>query len=257
MSTSGLGLRIRQLRESVDLTQKQLADKLAIQRTALVQIEAGSRKLSAEEVLAAARLFNVTVEQLMDLNQKPEMTLCEAAQPGFTGVRASTLIKNMAKFKEVLLYILEAVGARPHVGETVIFKLLYFADFDFYEKYEEQLTGACYIRNHHGPAPSNFSRTVRQMIDSGDLEKVKSEFFTYPNTKYFPRRPADLGLLSGRELKTINDVLSRLGGMNEKQIAEYSKGDVPWAVTGPGKQIPYETVFYRLPPYSLRKHVEE
>ena len=56
--------------------------------------------------------------------------------------------KNIKKFKEVLLYILEKVGAKPNVGESVINKLLYFIDFDYYERFEENLTGATYIKNH-------------------------------------------------------------------------------------------------------------
>ena len=47
--------------------------------------------------------------------------------------------KNFQKFKEVLIYILNSVGAKPNIGETVIYKLLYFIDFDYYEKHEEQL----------------------------------------------------------------------------------------------------------------------
>jgi hypothetical protein len=61
--------------------------------------------------------------------------------------------KNLNKFKQVLLYILEKVGSKPNVGETVLNKLLYFIDFDYYEKFEENLMGATYIKNHHGPTP--------------------------------------------------------------------------------------------------------
>ncbi len=258
MNTFDIGVRIRDLRESVGLTQKQLAEKLGIQRTALVQIEAGSRKLTAEEMLDSAKLFNITVEQLMDPQKMPEVRLGEAEPSSRTGgIRVSVPSHNVAKFKEVLLYILERVGAKPHVGETVIYKLLYFADFDHYEKYEEQLTGASYIRNHYGPTPVSFCSIVDQMEAAGDLDRVKSEYFTHPQTKYLPRRTADLRSLSAQELDTINDVLCRLGEMNASQISEYSHGDVPWMVTEDGKEISYETVFYRLPPYSVRKYSEE
>ncbi len=50
--------------------------------------------------------------------------------------------KTCGKFKEVLLYILGKVGSLPNVGETVIYKLLYFIDFDYFEMYEEQLIGS-------------------------------------------------------------------------------------------------------------------
>ena len=46
-----------------------------------------------------------------------------------------------AVFREVVLYVLDKVGDLPETGETVLHKLLYFIDFDFYEKYEESLMG--------------------------------------------------------------------------------------------------------------------
>jgi len=44
---------------------------------------------------------------------------------------------EIEKFKEVLLYILGKVGSKPNIGQTVLYKLLYFIDFNYYEKYEE------------------------------------------------------------------------------------------------------------------------
>ena len=41
-------------------------------------------------------------------------------------MRVSVPIRNIPKFKEVFLYILNKVGAKPNVGKTVLFKLLYF-----------------------------------------------------------------------------------------------------------------------------------
>ena len=32
--------------------------------------------------------------------------------------------ENIKKFKEVLLYVLESIGARPNIGESVICKLI-------------------------------------------------------------------------------------------------------------------------------------
>ena len=55
--------------------------------------------------------------------------------------------ENIKKFKEVLLYVLESIGARPNIGESVICKLMYFIDFDFYEIYEEQIMGLKYLKN--------------------------------------------------------------------------------------------------------------
>jgi len=157
----------------------------------------------------------------------------------------------------VLLYVLSRVGSRPNVGETVVYKLLYFIDFDYYEKYEEQFIGATYIRNKYGPTPVEFAKVVAEMEKDDALVRVPGEHFGYPQRKYLPLREPDTSVLSGRELELVDDVLRRLGGMNAAQISDHSHGDVPWRGTAEGKKIPYEAVFYRTASYSQRVYGED
>lgn len=171
-------------------------------------------------------------------------------------IRISVPQKNIRKLKEALIYILNKVGSKPNVGETVIYKLLYFIDFDYYEKYEEQLIGATYIKNTYGPTPVEFKKMIDVMLDK-DLIIVKSEYFNHPQTKYLPLRPADTSVFNGKEISVIDDVLNRLSDMNASQISDYSHEDVPWMVTEDGKPIEYETVFYRTKPYSVRRYEED
>ena len=169
-------------------------------------------------------------------------------------MRISVPQKNLKKFKEVLLYILYRVGAKPNIGETVIYKLLFYIDFDYYERYEEQLIGATYIKNHFGPTPKEFVKIVEKMENDGELIRVKDKYFSHPQTKYLPLREPNLSVVNGREVELIDEVLNKLSDMNATQISEYSHHDVPWLTTDEGKIIPYESVFYRTPPYSVRNY---
>jgi hypothetical protein len=63
-------------------------------------------------------------------------------------MRISVPQKNIEKFKQVILYILTKVGSKPNFDQTVLFHLLYFIDFDYYELYEEQLMGWKYIKSN-------------------------------------------------------------------------------------------------------------
>jgi len=166
-------------------------------------------------------------------------------------------MKNLKKFKEVLLYILNKVGSKSNVGETVIYKLLYFIDFNFYEKYEEQLIGATYIKNNYGPTPVEFAKIVEEMKNEDEIEEVESKYFNYPQRKYLPLRKPNLKILKANEKEVIDDVLNNLSDMNASQISEYSHEDVPWLSTDEGEQIEYESVFYRNPPYSVREYSED
>lgn len=254
MRAKQLGTIIRELRITRGLTQKSIADRLHIPRSAVAQFEKGERNLSAEELLRLAELFNMSVEELVDPDKRLHVEL-ESTRSQSTrrkGIRVIIPRARVRKFKEVLLYILTKIGAEPHVGETVIYKLMYFIDFDFYERYEEQLIGARYIKNHYGPTPIEFQRIVNEMIGSGEIVKVSEDYFSYPQTKYLPCRSPDLGQLSGLEIQMINDILCRLGHMNATQISEYSHKDVPWAAADENQEIDYESVFYRSPEYSVR-----
>ena len=165
--------------------------------------------------------------------------------------------KNLKKFKQVLLYILEKVGSKSNVGETVLHKILYFIDFDYYEKYEENLMGATYIKNFHGPTSVEFGSIVKDMQEKGELEAVKSKYFKYEQKKYLPRQHPDLSALSARELEHIDDVLARLSDKNAKEIEIYSHEDIPWKVAKAGQRLSYESVFYRDARYSVRNYDDE
>ncbi len=254
-----IGKRIRKLRDLSGVSQQRLADLLGIKRTTLSQIENGERKVYAEELIKLSETFGVSVDYLLNLEKGIEVNVIEEMQKEkkSPSLRINVPQKNLCKFKEVLIYILNKIGSKPNVGETLIYKLLYFIDFNFYEKYEEQLIGATYIKNKYGPTPVEFKKITDKMIASKELEKVKSEYFKYPQTKYLPLRKADLSILKAHEKETIDNVLEAFSDMKAKEISDYSHNDVPWITTEKGKSIEYESVFYRTKPYSVRECVED
>jgi transcriptional regulator with XRE-family HTH domain len=250
-----IGKRVKDIREELGMSQQKMAEMLGVARPTISQIENGTRKLCAEEILRLSQIFNITIDVLLDMKKTPEVIFEEATKESEKkpSMRINVPQKNLKKFKEVFLYILNKIGSKPNIGETVIYKLLYFIDFNHYEKYEDQLIGATYIKNNYGPTPVEFAKIVKRMMDDEEIEKIESRYFDYPQTKYLPLRNPDLSALSANELKTIDDVLNRLSEMNATQISEYSHGDVPWLTTDDGAKIEYETVFYRTPSYSVRE----
>ena len=254
-----LGQRIKGMREQAGMSQQKLAELLRIPRPGVSQIENGERKVATDELVKLSEIFGLSVARLLDFEKQPEVVLPEAKKEKRIkpGMRINVPQKNLEKFKEVLLYILNKVGSKPNIGETVIYKLLYFIDFDFYEKYEEQLVGATYMRNKFGPTPVEFIKIVERMIKNGEIEKVESEYFQFPQTKYLPIKEPDLTKLKAHEQKVMDDVLNRLSDMSAKEISAYSHQDVPWLTTKEGERIEYESVFYRTPPYSVRDYSED
>jgi len=50
------------------------------------------------------------------------------------------------KLMQTILYILSKCAGKPNVGKIVLNKLLYFADFNHYEKYRASISGDVYIK---------------------------------------------------------------------------------------------------------------
>lgn len=254
-----IGKKIKQLRESIEYSQAELAKKIGISREVLSNIENGVRMPKLEEINKLAHFFHCTIEDLISDKTNVEIIVQKRKEPKKKKetIRVSVPEKNLDKFKEVFLYILNEVGAKPNIGETVIQKLLYFIDFDYYEKYEEQLIGATYMKNKFGPTPIEFIKVIKDMLSEEEIVKVNKKVFEFNQTKYLPLRKPDLSVLNANELNTIVNVLDRLSDMNATQLSEYSHNDIPWVGTDDKEMIDYEAVFYRTPAYSVRQYVEE
>lgn len=254
-----LARRLKDLRVQKDMSQEDLATRIGVSRSALSQMETGERNVTAVELVRLSEELGVSPGILLGTESGPEVCLARDARPAVEEptMRINVPQRNVAKFKEVLLYVLGKVGSKPNIGETVLYKLLYFIDFDFYEKYEEQFVGATYIRNKYGPTPVEFAKIVRDMEKKGELTRVEGKYFKYPQRKYLPLREPNLAVLSAQEKELIDDVLARFSAMTAAQISEYSHGDVPWRGTAEGEAIPYEAVFYRTAPYSQRAYPED
>lgn len=254
--------KIKLLREKDGFSQEYLAQELGMSRPTYMQIEAGKRELTISEAKKLASIFGMQLENLLVLGEVTESKVVLEKEKAHkktekAGIRIIVPRANIKKFKEALLYILEKVGAKPNIGETALYKLLYFIDFDFYEKFEEQLTGARYIKNHYGPTPVEFKKIVEEMEKKGEIERVKSNYFQYDQKKYLPRREPDLKGLSAREVKHIDEVLARLSDKNVQELTEYSHSDIPWVIHKDGEIISYESVFYRDQDHSVRNYEDE
>ena len=255
---------LKKLRKKQNISQEFLAKKINVSRPTYAQIENGSRKMLVEEAQKLALFFGLSLENFLagKENIEPKIKLeksVKQAKPKKQKqeTRVSVPQEKIAKFKEVLLYILERIGARPNIGEAVVCKLMYFIDFDYYEKYEEQLIGAKYIKNHHGPTPIAFQKIVKQMEKNGDLTPVIKKYFQYDQKKYLPIRKANFSNFSAREKELIDSEIERFKDFNATQIKQYSHNDVPWIGADDLQPIDYEAVFYRTPEFSVRQYDDE
>ena len=164
---------------------------------------------------------------------------------------------NKDKFKNVLHYIIYKCGLKHNVGKTVLFKLLYFSDFNFFELYEKSLTNESYRKLSRGPAPIHFDLAIDELINENKIEVNIKELSSGKVMYNYSSLKDPLFNLKEEELIVIDEVINELSHMNAKQISEYSHGDMPWKATEENQIIDYGFVFYRDPKYVKREYNED
>lgn len=242
-----------------NLTQESFASIIGVSRPTAAKMFRGETELTLPQGQELAGVLGITLEELVTGKERiRHVTLEEPKKKKtVTEERISVPTENAEKFKQALLYITQKIGALPNVGQTVLYKILYFCDFDYYEKFEEQLIGARYIKNHFGPTPVEFAAIIKNMVKNHQIEEIKTKYFDKEQTKYLPVEFPDLTVFSGQELEFIDETIQKHGGKTAKELSAFSHKDVPWISTDEWEEIPYESVFYRTPETSVRNYDAE
>jgi transcriptional regulator with XRE-family HTH domain len=259
LSQKQIGQRVTELRKMKGLSQEDLAKSVKISRPSLAQIELGNRSVDILELQKLSLILEFSLDDFMskDFLAIHEVESKVEATEKKVDERISAPTLQINKFKNVLLYILEKCAGKPNVGETVLYKLLYFSDFNYYELYEEHLTGAIYRKLPYGPVPQKMDTIINQMIVNGQLQRIKTEYHNYPQTRYLPLMKADLTELRASEKEIIDRVIEQMSDWSASAISNYSHKDMPWLASKEGEDINYELAFYRDAPFSIRNYGEE
>jgi transcriptional regulator with XRE-family HTH domain len=259
ISQQELGQRISALRKIKGLSQEDLAKNMELSRPSLAQIELGNRSVDVFELQKISLILEFSMDEFLSagFHIRDETDLETEPVKKENEIRISVPKLQIGKFKNVLLYILESCAGKPNVGETVLNKLLYFCDFNYYEIYEEHLTGARHKKLPYGPVPQKLDSIINQMVIDNQLQRIKTEYHGFIQTRYLPLVKADLTQLSAAEKTVIDDVIRQMGDWNANRISEYSHKDKPWHATDDGDYISYNLVFYRRPPFSVRIYPDD
>lgn len=242
---------IKQLRDDAGLSQQDVADAIGIARATYASLEVDRRSPNLDEIYKLAEYYQISPSDL--ISGEALLVTEPIAAYKFEDEKTDDIIPRdinpqtkPEKLREVLLYVLGKVGAKPNVGETVLYKLLYFIDFDYYEKTGQSITGLTYIRNHFGPTPAkDFVSVIEGMQANEELEIVETEYFKNTQKKYLPRKNTQLNELNASELRHIDETLARLSDKSATELSELSHYDTPWLTAKEGKPIAYRGVFYR------------
>lgn len=244
-----LGLKIREMRENKGLSQEGLAKKTGLSRAAVSQVEIGNRYLDVLELAKIADVFGISVDALVRIEEATDAI--ESKKNINIDVKQNFQFSK-DKLENLILYILEKCGGKPNVGETVIYKLLYFMDFDNFELYGQPITGMNYVKLQYGPVPTarEYKPVIDAMIENNKLKIITQNYHGMTQKRYIALIEANKDFFSQLEINNIDNVISFLSNKSAVEIENYVHGDAPWKLTEFKTKIPYIFAFERSVPYA-------
>jgi len=230
-------IRLKELRKEHKFTQDEVAGMLGVSRVTYNLIENGKtpREPYKEQL---EDIFDVSFHALNNNKPKPKRVIDNE--------------EEYIKIKNLIMYILDKTAQLPNVGKTVLYKILYFCEFDWFELTGKRLTGMDFVKLPRGPAPAGFDDVIKKMTAEEVVVPVNAKYMGYIQQRYLINEKVPHDLWQGREKEVIDRVIHKLKDMNAKEISNYSHGDLPWKATKDMELIDINLAYQREYPYSAR-----
>jgi len=154
---------------------------------------------------------------------------------------------NEKKYKNVILYLASHVGSGCVWGKKKMYKLLYYLDFDFFEKYEKPITGDTYHKIQMGPAPTYFDAIASELQKEGKLRISKGRTGTGLNDAFVYKalEEPETNAFTEQEKKMLNRVIKLYGDKSGSQLETLTHKEAPYLAVNEGEEMPLELAHYR------------
>ena len=231
-----MNIDLQKLRKDRKFTQEEVAKMLWISRVAYNMME--NDKLKYDNYInKLEEVFDVSFDNI----QTKKYT-----------VNKDTLTRS----QELIIYILSKVWQLPNVGKTVLYKILYFIEFDYFELTGRRLTGLDFVKLPKWPAPSAFDYIINDMTSKNQIIQISTNYKWYPQQRYIPNEIMENLSRDGETKQIIDEVINRLKDMKAVEVSEYSHGDYPRIHTNDMQTIDINLVSSRQYPYSANARKE-
>jgi transcriptional regulator with XRE-family HTH domain len=251
---------IREFRDQLGLTQRELSDLLGWGGATLSRYENGALQDQGHD-----RLLRLAMEPsnfLSLINNRPHTLTPKKAER--LASLLSTQISHRRSLSSMLLGALtnypptELSGYRRfdidrftnavlffcadlEVFKTKLNKLLFYADFKHYKEYAVSITGARYAHLTYGPGPDKYDLILSTLVeDEGSIVLEERPFPEYVGEVVKPLRSPDISPFSSSEVKVLASVREQFESLTAKQISELSHKEAAYLQTAEGDMISYK-----------------
>lgn len=131
--------------------------------------------------------------------------------------------QSLGRLKNVMLFFIEKIG---NVFQTMMNKLLFYADFLSYKKYGHGITGLAYYANNFGPVPLHWDKVFSL------TEDVKKEVISCGNGNegyvLSSNIPYDENEFTPQELNVLSTIATKFATCTPSQISDISHQEDAW-----------------------------
>ena len=241
---------IKFLRKKLSITQKDLADRLAITRQSLTKYENDPSTLTANNVKKLANILGTDYSTIIDNKPITDETIYEEDDAIADSIVVGSVIMPkeinendtsflLSKFNQIMIYLTTEVGAKPNIGRATICYILFLIEADYFKTHCQSLFGTPFIKTNEGPLIYEFDKTIDKMEQDGLIESYTSSFFKGPTTKYIPVITPILDALTSDEVDFINREITKYSEFTSEELLLFVESNICYKNAELNKEITF------------------
>lgn len=134
---------------------------------------------------------------------------------------------NTEKLNNIVLYIASHPEVRS-LGDTKLYKLIYFSDVENLRECGESITGSEYIKYKHGPVPSRAEKSVKYLKKSGFIQTKLVKHGQYTRNAINALKEPDTSIFTSEELHGMDEICKTLGRKSAATLSRISHEQPAW-----------------------------
>jgi uncharacterized phage-associated protein len=152
---------------------------------------------------------------------------------------------NQKKYRNAIIFFAQKIQ-NGTLGKLKIMKMLYYLDFDFFEKYGRSVTGDEYLRFDNGPVPRMGEKMLKEM-DGKEIKISRKKIGNGYNDQMQIEALVDfdINVFEKEELLMLKEIAAKWEKFSGAEIKNSSHGEAPWIAAKPDGIIDYNLVYYR------------
>jgi hypothetical protein len=135
------------------------------------------------------------------------------------------------------------------VPKTKLAKLVYLADFAWFYKKMESMSGMQYRRIQYGPVPDLYFRALDELEEEGRISRDNKNNDVILISENKGSQKQKLDKIKKEELELIKKISKKWQDKKTREIVSFTHGQLPYKLCLPDEIIPYELIIQEDPEY--------